>query len=76
MIRGAWLTRWFVSRTPSRPDPTYADAIFNLALLFQRTERHAEAANWWRRYLKLDDDSPWAARAKRALKYCEIQGAS
>jgi tetratricopeptide (TPR) repeat protein len=59
-----------------KADPTYADAIFNLALLFQRTERHAEAANWWRRYLKLDDDSPWAARAKRALKYCEIQGAS
>jgi tetratricopeptide (TPR) repeat protein len=59
-----------------KADPTYSDAIFNLALLFQRTERHAEAANWWRRYLKLDDDSPWAARAKRALKYCEIQGAS
>ena len=59
-----------------KADPTFADAIFNLALLFQRMERHADAATWWKRYLKLDDDSPWAARAKRALKYCEIQGAS
>jgi hypothetical protein len=30
----------------------------------------------WRRYLELDRDSPWAERAKRALKYCEIQMAS
>ena len=59
-----------------KADPTFADAIFNLALLFQRMERHADAATWWKRYLKLDDDSPWAARAKRALKFCEIQGAS
>jgi tetratricopeptide (TPR) repeat protein len=59
-----------------KADPTFADAIFNLALLFQRMERHADAAIWWKRYLKLDDDSPWAARAKRALKFCEIQGAS
>ena len=59
-----------------KADPTFADAIFNLALLFQRMERHADAATWWKRYLKLDDGSPWAARAKRALKYCEIQGAS
>jgi len=54
-------------------DPTYGDAMFNMALLFQRLERHAEAAMWWRRYLALDDSSPWAARAKRALKYCEMQ---
>jgi tetratricopeptide (TPR) repeat protein len=59
-----------------KADPTYADAIFNLALLLQRLERHADAAIWWKRYLRLDNESPWAARAKRALKYCEIQGAS
>ncbi len=57
-------------------DPDYADALFNLALLLQRLERHEEAAPLWRRYLKLDRDSPWAERAKRALKYCEIQMAS
>jgi tetratricopeptide (TPR) repeat protein len=54
-------------------DPDYADVMFNLGLLLQRLERHAEAAAWWRRYLALDSNSPWAARAKRALKYCEIK---
>jgi tetratricopeptide (TPR) repeat protein len=54
-------------------DPDYADAIFNLGLLHQRADRHAEAAACWRRYLALDDESSWAARAKRALKYCEMQ---
>jgi len=57
-------------------DPDYADAIFNMGLFLQRLERHAEAATWWRRYLALDDGSPWAARAKRALKYCEMQMAA
>jgi tetratricopeptide (TPR) repeat protein len=57
-------------------DPTYADAMFNMGLFLQRLERYDEAAGWWRRYLALDGSSPWAARAKRALKYCEIQLAS
>jgi tetratricopeptide (TPR) repeat protein len=57
-------------------DPTYADAMFNMGLFLQRLERHDEAAGWWRRFLALDGSSPWAARAKRALKYCEIQLAS
>src|SRR5262249_22466789 len=54
-------------------EPDYADAMFNLALSLQRLERHADAAEWWRRYLAVDSTSAWAARAKRALKYCEIQ---
>jgi len=53
--------------------PDYADAVFNLALLNQKLERHQDAAAEWKRYLKLDADSPWAARAKRALKFCEIK---
>ena len=56
-----------------KADPDYADAIFNVALLLQRLERHAEAAARWKRYLKLDADSQWSARAKRALKFCEIK---
>jgi tetratricopeptide (TPR) repeat protein len=56
-----------------KADPDYADAVFNLALLLQRQERHAEAANLWKRYLMLDANSPWSARAKRALKYCEMK---
>lgn len=54
-------------------DPKYADAMFNLGLFLQRLEQHAEAATWWRRYLEVDRNSPWAAHAKRALKYCEIR---
>jgi tetratricopeptide (TPR) repeat protein len=57
-------------------DPQYADAMFNLALFLQRLENHAEAATWWTRYLEHDRTSPWAERAKRALKYCEMEMAS
>src|SRR5712691_327965 len=54
-------------------DPNYADAIFNLGLLHQRNERHADAAAYWRRYLALDNETAWASRARRSLKYCEMQ---
>ena len=54
-------------------DCRYADAMFNLALVLQRLGNHAEAATWWMRYLELDRTSPWAERAKRALKYCEME---
>jgi tetratricopeptide (TPR) repeat protein len=54
-------------------DPAHADSLFNIALLLQRLENHNEAADYWRRYIALDSSSPWAARAKRALKLCEMQ---
>jgi tetratricopeptide (TPR) repeat protein len=54
-------------------DPAYADPVFNLAFCLQRLEQHVDAATWWRRYLEIDTTSPWAARAKRALKYCEMR---
>jgi len=54
-------------------DPDYADAIFNLGLLHQRSNKPAEASICWRRYLALDKESPWASRAKQALKFCEMQ---
>ncbi len=57
-------------------DPQYADAMFNMALLLQRLDKHAQAAAWWTRYLEHDRTSEWAERAKRALKYCQIQAAS
>ncbi len=53
--------------------PANADSTFNLALMLQKLERHGDAAKWWRQYLKLDSHSDWAARAKRALKLCEMQ---
>jgi tetratricopeptide (TPR) repeat protein len=54
-------------------EPNYANAIFNLALVLQSREDAAEAAAYWRRYLELDTTSPWATRAKKALKYCEMR---
>jgi tetratricopeptide (TPR) repeat protein len=60
-------------RTALRVAPDYVDAMFNLALLLQRTNQYAEAAGYWRRYLAGDCQSEWAARARRSLKFCEIQ---
>jgi tetratricopeptide (TPR) repeat protein len=53
--------------------PDYLDAMFNLALLLQRKGSYVEAADYWRRYLVSDRASEWAARARRSLKFCEIQ---
>jgi tetratricopeptide (TPR) repeat protein len=53
--------------------PDYIDAMFNLALLLQRKGSYAEAADYWRQYLTSDRVSEWAARARRSLKFCEIQ---
>jgi tetratricopeptide (TPR) repeat protein len=53
--------------------PDYADAMFNLALLFQRTNQYTEAADYWHLYLASDCQSEWAARARRSLKFCEMQ---
>jgi tetratricopeptide (TPR) repeat protein len=60
-------------RKALRVAPDYADAMFNLALLLQRKNQHAEAADYWRRYLAADRQSEWAARARRSLKFCEMQ---
>lgn len=59
---------------PATPD--CADAEDNLAGLLQRLARHAESAAHWRRYLGLDRDTPWAARARRALKFLRDGGQS
>ena len=60
-------------RTAVRVAPDYADAMFNLALLLQRNNEYPEAVNYWRRYLATDSQSEWAARARRSLKFCEMQ---
>jgi hypothetical protein len=68
--RRAWMQRRrSISGTCSRP----ADAMFNLGLLLQRQDQYAEAADYWRRYLANDCQSEWAARARRSLKFCEMQ---
>src|SRR6516225_5774970 len=60
-------------RTALRVAPHYADAMFNVALLLQRKSQYAEAADYWRRYLASDRQSEWAARARRSLKFCEME---
>src|SRR5262245_46756287 len=60
-------------RTALQIRPDFGDAIFNLAVLLQRKNRFAEAADYWRRYLDNDCQSGWAARARRSLKFCEMQ---
>jgi tetratricopeptide (TPR) repeat protein len=60
-------------RSALRAGPAYIDAMFNLALLLQRNNKHAEAAEYWRQYLANDTQSEWAARARRSLKFCEMQ---
>ena len=53
--------------------PQYSDVMFNLALLLQRNNHCAEAADYWRRYLAIDSQSEWSSRARRSLKFCEMQ---
>src|SRR5436189_6374742 len=60
-------------RKALRAAPAYIDAVFNLALLLQRRNKYAEAAEYWRQYLATDAQSEWAARARRSLKFCEMQ---
>ena len=68
------VSRRIISREQrAREDQLHIDAIFNLALLFQRSNKHAEAAEYWRHYLANDGQSEWAARARRSLKFCEKQ---
>lgn len=54
-------------------DPTYADAVYNLAALEYDAGRLADARQWWTRYLDLDSVSDWAAKARRGIKYIDMQ---
>jgi hypothetical protein len=42
-------------------------------LLLQRRIECVKAAGYWRRYLAIDGQSEWATRARRSLKFCEMQ---
>jgi len=49
-------------------DPSFAPAIFNLALFYERTNAPANAATQWKHYLELDSKSNWAKEAQGRLQ--------
>jgi tetratricopeptide (TPR) repeat protein len=51
-------------------DPWYGDPMYNLAYWHFVAGRFDEAGAWWRRYLDLDPDSAWAAKARKGLLLC------
>jgi tetratricopeptide (TPR) repeat protein len=49
-------------------DPSFAPAVFNLAIFYERTGAATEAESQWMRYLKLDSNSAWSVEAKTKLQ--------
>jgi hypothetical protein len=52
--------------------PDYADAMFNLALCYSEVVGTRKRRSTGQ-YLANDALSEWAARARRSLKFCEMQ---
>jgi tetratricopeptide (TPR) repeat protein len=48
--------------------PSYADALYNLALAYERNGDRRKALEHWTRYLKLDASGPWAKHARSQVK--------
>jgi len=51
-----------------KQDPTFAPAIFNFALFYERTNAVEQAKAEWNRYLELDSKSDWAREARERLQ--------
>ena len=49
-------------------DASFAPAVFNLALSYERTNSLKEAAVQWQRYLQLDSNSDWGREARARLQ--------
>jgi hypothetical protein len=49
-------------------DRSFAPAVFNLALYYERTNATALAEAQWKRYLELDSNSDWAKEARGRLQ--------
>jgi tetratricopeptide (TPR) repeat protein len=45
----------------------YADAHYNLALVYERMGQPMPAAKQWKAYLAIDSTSPWAGIARQQL---------
>lgn len=49
-------------------NPSYLEAIFNRAFIFQQLKQYNDARSDWENYLELDTNSPWAIEAKKQLE--------
>jgi tetratricopeptide (TPR) repeat protein len=49
-------------------DPSFAPAVFNLAIFYERTGAAPEAESHWKRYLQLDSNSAWSVEARTRLQ--------
>ena len=49
-------------------DPLFAPAVFNLALLYERTNMPEKAVAEWKRYIQLDPNSDWGKEALSRLQ--------
>jgi len=54
-------------QTALRLNPNYADAHYNIALLYQCVNQPLKAVRHWKSYLRLDPGSAWTAIARREL---------
>ncbi|MGB6871118.1 MAG: tetratricopeptide repeat protein, partial [Acidobacteriaceae bacterium] len=48
--------------------PTYADAHYNLALAYERSNERRRALRHWRAYVKLDPVGPWSNHARLQVR--------
>ena len=60
--------RWNITRPALEVHPSYADAHYNIALLYQSINQPLKAVQHWKAYLKLDASSEWSAIARRELE--------
>jgi tetratricopeptide (TPR) repeat protein len=54
-------------------DPAYSDAVFNLAQLRLQAGEIGQAKALYERYLALGPPDEWAAKARKAILYCNAQ---
>ena len=64
-------TLTLLSEVLSKPDlnpDDRASALFNLAIVYEKTQLLDSAVDTWEKYLKVDPSSGWAAEARQHLK--------
>jgi tetratricopeptide (TPR) repeat protein len=49
-------------------NPSFAPAVFNLAMLYERMGASSDAEAQWKRYLQLDSNSAWSVEARTRLQ--------